>query len=105
MMPNNSSLEKPNTDNTIQDSLSTDLYDAYAIAYEQMADTAVMTAAILNEFKSLKEYLTKTYDVPDTCFNNLKRIITLSNTMIHDSVGFNLELKKQYRAELEEAHA
>ncbi|WP_180024064.1 hypothetical protein [Acinetobacter sp. YH1901134] len=100
-MPNtNTSLEKQNPTYS-----SSDLYEAYSLAYEQMADTSTMLSVISKEFKSLKEYLGNTYDIPDSCFNNLKRIIAITNTMIQESADLSQNLEQQYQAECEESQA
>ncbi|NCI78937.1 hypothetical protein [Acinetobacter kanungonis] len=100
-MPNkNSSLKKQNPIYN-----SGDLYEAYSLAYEQMADTSTMLGAISNEFKNLKDYLSKVYDIPDSCFNDLKRIIAITNTMIQESADFNQNLEQQYQNEYEESQA
>lgn len=98
-MPNtNISLEKQKPTYS-----SGDMLEAYSLAYEQMADTSTMVGAISNEFKSLKEYLSKVYAVPDTCFNDLKRIIAITNTIIQESAELSQNLEKQYQAEYEES--
>lgn len=100
-MPNtNTSLEKQNPTYS-----SGDLYEAYSLAYEQMADTSTMLGAISNEFKNLKDYLGKVYDIPDCCFNDLKRIIAITNTMIQESADLSQNLEQQYQAEHEESKA
>ena len=100
-MPNtNTSLEKQNPTYS-----SGDLYEAYSLAYEQMANTSTMLGAISNEFKNLKDYLCKVYDIPDCCFNDLKRIIAITNTMIQESADLSQNLEQQYQAECEESQA
>lgn len=82
-----------------------DMVDAYELAHEQMADTGVMLNAISNEFKSLKDYLSKAYGIPDSCFSDLKRIIAITNTMLQDSAELNQGLKQKHQAECRESQA
>lgn len=81
------------------------MLEAYTLAYEQMADTSIMLNAVSNEFKNLKNYLGKVYDIPDSCFNDLKRIIAITNTMIQESAELNQNLEQQYHDEYEESQA
>ena len=78
-----------------------DMVDAYSLAYEQMADTSVMLGAIANEFKRTKEYLSNVYNIPESCFNDLKRLIAISNTMIQESAEFNQAQEQQFEKEWE----
>lgn len=84
---------------------SDDLCEAYSLAYEQMSDTSIMLNAVSNEFKNLKDYLGKVYGIPDSCFNDLKRIIAITNTMIQESAELNQNLEQRYQAEYEESKA
>ena len=93
------------TNNTSKTYHSGDMLEAYTLAYEQMADTSIMLNAVSNEFKNLKNYLGKVYDIPDSCFNDLKRIIAITNTMIQESAELNQNLEQQYHAEYEESKA
>ncbi len=93
------------TNNTSKTYNAGDMLEAYTLAYEQMADTSIMLNAVSNEFKNLKNYLGKVYDIPDSCFNDLKRIIAITNTMIQESAELNQNLEQQYHAEYEESQA
>ena len=93
------------TNNTSKTYNAGDMLEAYTLAYEQMADTSAMLNAVSNEFKNLKNYLGKAYNIPDSCFNDLKRIIAITNTMIQESAELNQNLEQQYHAEYEESQA
>lgn len=93
------------TKNTSKTYNTGDMLEAYTLAYEQMADTSAMLNAVSNEFKNLKNYLGKAYNIPDSCFNDLKRIIAITNTMIQESAELNHNLEQQYHAEYEESQA
>ena len=93
------------TNNTSKTCNAGDMLEAYTLAYEQMADTSAMLNAVSNEFKNLKNYLGKAYNIPDSCFNDLKRIIAITNTMIQESAELNQNLEQQYHAEYEESQA
>ena len=93
------------TKNTSKTYNTGDMLEAYTLAYEQMADTSAMLNAVSNEFKNLKNYLGKAYNIPDSCFNDLKRIIAITNTMIQESAELNHNLEQQYHAEYEESKA
>ena len=93
------------TNNTSKTYNAGDMLEAYTLAYEQMADTSIMLNAVSNEFKNLKNYLGKVYDIPDSCFNDLKRIIAITNTMIQEFAELNQNLEQQYHDEYEESQA
>ena len=93
------------TNNTSKTYNAGDMLEAYTLAYEQMADTSIMLNAVSNEFKTLKDYLGKAYNIPDRYFNDLKRIIAITNTMIQESAELNQNLEQQYHAEYEESQA
>ena len=92
---------KNDCDNTLKSYDAGDMLNAYSLAYEQMADTSIMLNAVSNEFKNLKDYLGKAYDIPDSCFNDLKRIIAITNTIIQESAEFNQAQEQQYEKEWE----
>ena len=91
------------TKNTSKTYNTGDMLEAYTLAYEQMADTSAMLNAVSNEFKNLKNYLGKAYNIPDSYFNDLKRIIAITNTMIQESAELSQNLEQQYQAEYEES--
>lgn len=98
-------MPKLNSNKLLKTYNAGDMLEAYALAYEQMADTSAMLGAITNEFKRTKEYLNNVYDIPETCFSDLKRLIAISNTMIQESAELNQNLEQQYQAEYEESQA
>ncbi len=91
-MPNNKEVQTYN---------SGDLYEAYSLAYEQIADIGVMLKAISSEYKNLTSYLEQIYNVPDTCFGDVKRLIHLTNTMLDSSAELSQNLEQKYEAEYE----
>ena len=93
------------TNNTSKTYNAGDMLEAYTLAYEQMADTSILLNAVSKGFKNLTNYLGQVYDIPDSCFNDLMRIIAITNTMIQESAELNQNLEQQYHAEYEESQA
>ena len=94
-------MSKINSNNTSKTYDAGDMVEAYLLAYEQMADTSVMLGVIANELERTKEYLSNVYNVPELCFNNLKRIIAITNTIVQESAEFNQVQEQQYKTEWE----
>ncbi|EKU59484.1 hypothetical protein ACINWC323_0997 [Acinetobacter sp. WC-323] len=68
---------------------ASDVADGYALAYEQVADLAAMIGAVRHLCDKNIEYVSKVYDVPDSVFQELKRIFNIMDGLIQESLEFS----------------
>ncbi|MDH0562880.1 hypothetical protein [Acinetobacter courvalinii] len=74
---------------SIQPYEASDVADGYALAYEQVSDLAVMIGAVRHLYEKNIEYLSKVYEVPESVFQELKRILNIIDGLIQDSLEFS----------------
>ncbi len=68
---------------------TSDVADGYALAYEQVADLAAMIGAVRHLCEKNIEYVGKVYDVPDSVFQELKRVFNITEGLIQESLEFS----------------
>lgn len=76
---------------------ASDVADGYALAYEQVADLAAMIGAVRHLCDKNIEYVSKVYDVPDSVFQELKRIFNITEGLIQDSLEFSKAREDSYK--------
>ncbi|WP_445403244.1 hypothetical protein [Acinetobacter vivianii] len=74
-----------------------DVADGYALAYEQVADLAAMIGALRHLCEKNIEYLSKVYDVPESVFQELKRIFNIIEGLIQESLEFSKTREDSYK--------
>ena len=74
-----------------------DVADGYALAYEQVADLAAMIGAVRHLCEKNIEYVGKVYDVPESVFQELKRIFNITEGLIQDSLEFSKAQEDSYK--------
>lgn len=76
---------------------ASDVADGYALAYEQVADLAAMIGAVRHLCEKNIEYVGKVYDVPESVFQELKRIFNITEGLIQDSLEFSKAQEDSYK--------
>lgn len=76
---------------------ASDVADGYALAYEQVADLAAMIGAVRYLCEKNIEYVGKVYDVPESVFQELKRIFNITEGLIQDSLEFSKAQEDSYK--------
>jgi hypothetical protein len=74
-----------------------DVADGYALAYEQVADLAAMISAIRHLCEKNIQYIHKVYDVPESVFQELKRIFNIIDGLIQESLEFSKAQEYSYQ--------
>lgn len=82
---------------SIQSYEASDVADGYALAYEQVSDLAVMVGAVRHLCEKNIEYLSKVYDVPESVFQELKRIFNITEGLIQESLEFSKTQEDSYK--------
>ncbi|WP_445405017.1 hypothetical protein [Acinetobacter vivianii] len=77
---------------------ASDVAEGFALAYEQVADIAVMLDAIQHKQERTIEYLAKVYNVPESVFKELTRLFQITESMIQDSMTFSKEQEDSYKS-------
>ncbi|WP_047429185.1 hypothetical protein [Acinetobacter sp. neg1] len=76
---------------------ASDIADGYALAYEQVADLAVMIGAVRNLCEKKIQYINKVYDVPESVFLELKRIFNIIDGLIQEFLEFSKAQEDSYK--------
>ncbi|MCH7353829.1 hypothetical protein MMP61_02025 [Acinetobacter sp. NIPH 1958] len=76
---------------------ASDVADGYALAYEQVADLAAMIGAVRHLCDKNIEYVGKVYDVPESVFQELKRVFNITEGLIQDSLEFSKAQEDSYK--------
>ena len=76
---------------------ASDVADGYALAYEQVADLAAMIGAVRHLCDKNIEYVGKVYDVPESVFQELKRIFNIMDGLIQESLEFSKAQEDSYK--------
>lgn len=76
---------------------ASDVADGYALAYEQVADLAAMIGAVRHLCNKNIEYVGKVYDVPDSVFQELRRVFNIMDGLIQESLEFSKAQEDSYR--------
>ncbi|ENU91617.1 hypothetical protein F971_02709 [Acinetobacter vivianii] len=76
---------------------ASDVADGYALAYEQVADLAAMIGAVRHLCEKNIEYVGEVYDVPESVFQELKRIFNITEGLIQDSLEFSKAHEDSYK--------
>ncbi|KYQ81774.1 hypothetical protein AWW72_18545 [Acinetobacter sp. NRRL B-65365] len=82
---------------SIQSYEASDIADGYALAYEQVADLAAMISAIRHLCEKNIQYIHKVYDVPESVFQELKRIFNIIDGLIQESLEFSKAQEYSYQ--------
>lgn len=76
---------------------ASDVADGYALAYEQVADLAAMIGAVRYICDKNIEYVGKVYDVPDSVFQEMKRVFNIMDGLIQESLEFSKAQEDSYK--------
>ncbi|MBE4724571.1 hypothetical protein IHV21_20450 [Acinetobacter baumannii] len=105
MPNNNSSLKNSHIEIAIKTYDASDVSEGYALAYEQVADLAVMLDSIRSKYEKTAEYLQQVYSVPESVFKDLKRLLSITDSIIDENLEFSKAQEDKFQKEYEESQA
>lgn len=86
------------TQKQVDDALTLNVAEGFALAYEQVSDLAAMLNAVQSEHEKMIEYLQKVYAIPESVFRDSKRLIRITGELIDQSLEFSQGQENQYKS-------